>query len=92
MMDRLKKGKTDRALWLEHHQLKNTTMNSHDMSEHRGFCAAMKLQLLRVFSSIYLPATERRNMQTLLTPCLSLFHPRNPRDISPIDDYKHLCS
>jgi len=60
MMDRLK-GKIDRALWLEHHQLKNTMMNSHDMSEHRGFCAAMKLQLLRVFSSIYLPATERRN-------------------------------
>jgi len=59
MMDRLKKGKTDRALWLEHHQLKNTMMNSHDMSEHRGFCAAMKLQLLRVFSSIYLPATPQ---------------------------------
>jgi len=38
MMDRLKKGKTDRALWLEHHQLKNTMMNSHDMSEHRILC------------------------------------------------------
>jgi len=66
MMDRLKKGKTDRALWLEHHQLKNTMMNSHDMSEHRILCcdeaAASQGILFYLFagnaSAVSIPATH----------------------------------